>query len=203
MKLNEILRVASLSDLESKIKLSQEQINNAKSLGFMAHSFEVFEINGEVGGLKVFYAKKEENIIGQLALEKTEICKISGYICRRSYIIPSEEKKGYGSDFYVFIRKYLKSPMFAMFSDESQTPDGINLWKSLSKRFDVKVLNIQTGEIKSRKDVNDDIIYTNDADKSADFMLMIESAKAFAIPTQSYIKGSILTPYALFEDGDY
>jgi hypothetical protein len=202
MKLNEILRVASLSDMESRVKLSQEQIDSAKNIGRMAHDFEVFEVNGEVSGLKVFFIKKEGNMIGQLALQKIELCKILGYLCKRSYIIPLEAKKGYGSDFYVFIRNYLKSPMFALFSDESQSPAGINLWKSLSKRFDVKVLNTQTGEIKSRKDISDDIIYTDEADKSGDFILMIESKKTSIIPEHASMN-NVITSYALFEEGDY
>ena len=197
MKLDEILRVTSLTNDEASVKLSPAQINGAENLGVMAHNFSVFRVDAE--GLIIFLLKDlKDKIIGQFAFQPAEICGIVGYISRRAYIVPSESNKGYGSDFYMFARKYLKS---VIFSDEKQTPSSIALWASLSKRFDVKVLNTRTGKVDSKKDAQK--IYTNDPDNSADYLLMLEAPKESVFPEQKIKVFSILTPHALFEEGDY
>lgn len=187
-----------MTNYEASIKLSQDQINRAQSLGIMAHHFSVFRVRGQVKGLIIFFIKDlKDKIIGQFAFQQAEICGISGYISRRAYIIPAKSNRGYGTDFYMFARKYLKA---IIFSDEKQTPAGIALWKSLGKRFDLKVLNTLSGEICP---ANAQDIYTNIADNSADYLLMLESQKVSAFPEEKIEMFSILTPHALFEEGDF
>lgn len=199
MKLTEILKVQPLQKSEAAVKLSPQEIKDAHKIGIMAHGFTVFRVRHEIAGLIIFFiSDRSDNIIGQMAVQHAKMCNISGYIVRRSFIVPGESNKGYGSDFYVFVRQHLKATIF---SDEMQSPEGIALWKSLGKRFSVKVLNTQTGDIHSTQEA--DTIYTNNPDDSADYLLMLEAPKKSNFPEQCSEAQNFLTPYALFAAGDY
>lgn len=163
----------------------------------MGGGFEVFK-SGYVGKEIIFFCEDDKGILSSYVLLETTICGINGYIGRRSWTRIDQRRKGIGSDLFVFIHKYLKK---SIFTDEAQTPSSRALWASLSKRYSIKVLDTLTKEVYSKSDRIDDV-YTDDPQKSADRLMMIEANQTSIIPERSEELNRLLTPYRLFEKGD-
>ncbi len=196
MKLHEILKVPPMTNTEAKILLSDENLGDAMYVGMMGGGHTVFRI--DINHQMAFFCKDDNGPFCVFVVSATKICGIDGYLSRRIWTRSDMMQQGIASGLFAFIWKYLKGPIF---SDEAQTPLGRALWASLSKRYPVKIMNTQTGEISHYDKINADQLYTLDDSESADFLLMLEKRKNPIIPKESTQDG-ILVPYRLFEEGD-
>lgn len=198
MKLSEILKIPQMTEFEAKIPLSQKQLENAERVGVMGGGLSVYRCQFAEDEI-AFFCGDARGPISIYILLPTTICSIGGYLGRRSWTRIDKRQQGIGSDLFVFIHGFLKKPIF---TDDAQTPSSQGLWKSLSKRYAIKVINTSTGQIQPRSEVPGDVIYTLDAARSADYLMMIEAKAVSVIPEASNKLKQLLTPYRLFGDGD-
>lgn len=198
MRLSEILKIPKMTEKESKIPLSQEKINNAVEVDIMGGGYQVFKCSYADSQI-AFFCKDEKGPVSIYVLIPVDIKNISGYLIQRNWTRLDMRKKGIASDLFVCIHKLLKKHIL---SDEAQTPDSQALWKSLSKRYDVKALNTRAGEIFKFDNNLIDTVYTLNDKKSADYLLIIEKANETILPEKSIDIKRMLTPYRLFEEGD-
>ena len=194
MKLAEICKTPALNNSETFPKIDW---SSAKHIGSMTGDLNIFELKED--NLIYFLCKKNNVDIGYYAMQEISICKLKGFIIKRSFIIKSERNKGYGSDLFKFIKAFLNATIF---SDEYQTDDSQLLWKSLSKRFQVKVLKTQTGEIFNKSEINVNILYTLDDKSSADYLMFVENFISI-VAEQSKHSNITLPEYRFFENGDF
>lgn len=151
----------------------------------------------------VFFNKDTEgNVTSYVVVNERRIFDRDVAEIVRTWTSSDLQNKGHVSAILKFIRDFSK---MSIMSDNEQTPQSRKFWKNLSRKFNVQMIDIETGDI---SDVDETILYSKSQPEK--YRLFIESYEFIAgvgkIPNSrkslNEWSDTILLPYVYFEDGD-
>lgn len=201
MKLCEIKIIPS--NPTAVFKLPDSVILAAKVVGKSDHR-EIFSATFEdkITHYVFFNKDTEGNVTSYVVVNERRIFDRDVAEIVRTWTRSDLQNKGYVSAILKFIRDFSK---MSIMSDDEQTPQSREFWKNLSRKFNVQMIDIETGDI---SDVDETILYSKSRPEK--YRLFIESYEFIAgvgkIPNSQKSlnewSDSILLPYVYFEDGD-
>lgn len=194
MKLSEILKIPVNSD--AVFKLPDALLKTAKVVG-KSEQRDVFSVSFNAEGklLYVFFNKSGDELSAYVIVEEVELFSRDIAVIKRMWTLPALQKQGYISGLLKFIRDFIK---MSIMSDSEQTPSARTFWNSIGNKFDVKVFDLKSGEIKQKSEFADTDIYSNSAATKYRLFLDSNSVKK---EIKEWVD-PVLTPYCYFEKGD-
>jgi len=139
------LKVTEVESVQkSIIPLDKIDINSGRKIGIV-DNFDL--VKSELSDSTVYFLIDGENIIGAVITKIVETPRLETYLQTvRVYITQEHRGKNLAIKMYYYIKHFEDMNLM---SDIQQTSEGEKLWQALDSKFDVGVMDTNTGEVVS------------------------------------------------------
>jgi hypothetical protein len=179
MKINEIY--PGIDQVVSNVDF--DDFRDEVDTGITAENNKVFKYQSKTSNKQFLYAIKTDIIISFIVLWEINFQDTEYYRIQRTWTRKDYRMKGYATALYSALYSKLG---LKLISDVEQGPGAKKLWKSLANIFNVKVINLHTGERKELSDITDSELYNKDEN-----------------PDNDETTYALILEYELFEDEKY